>query len=129
MLLLLTLAVAGSGWVLITLLAEPLCRLLLGPAYQSAALLLPWIGGAYALQMIQQCFELILYAHRRSRQLLVLQVTAAVTAVLFFVWLIPTLAGKGAALGTLLSVVVTTVLAIWLSGAPGKLFSRLTPGT
>lgn len=118
----LAVTVAGTGWLLITALAEPLCTLLLGPAYRDAAALLPWIGGAYALQMVQQSFEVILYAHRQSRQLVLLQAIAAGSAVLLFLWLIPDLAGKGAALGTLGSIVVTTAVAIWLSGAPRKLF-------
>jgi len=121
----LALAVGGTGWLLITALAEPLCKLLLGPAFQSAAELLPWIGAAYALQMVQQAFEVILYAHRQSRQLVLLQAIAAVSAVGLFLWLIPELAGRGAALGTLGSVLVTTAVAIWLSGAPRKLFGSV----
>ncbi len=121
----LALAVGVTGWLLITVLAEPLCTLLLGPAFRAgAAALLPWIGAAYALQMVQQAFEVILYAHRQSRQLVVLQAIAAASAVVLFLWLIPDLAGQGAALGTLGSVVITTAVAIWLSGAPRKLFGR-----
>ncbi len=119
----LALAVGVTGWLLMTVLAAPLCTLLLGSAYRAgAAALLPWIGAAYALQMVQQAFEVILYAHRQSRQLVVLQAIAAASAVVLFLWLIPDLAGQGAALGTLGSVVITTAVAIWLSGAPRKLF-------
>lgn len=121
----LTAAIAGTGWALIAVLAEPLCALLLGPAYGAAATLLPWIAAAYALQMIQQTFEIILFAHGRSKLLVILQSVAAASAIALYLLLIPSLAGKGAALGTLGSVCITTVVACFLSGAPQKLFGRV----
>ena len=109
--------IAAGGWMLTTLLAKVLCAVLLGPAYAGAAELLPWIAAAYALQMIQQAFEIILYAHGGSRRLVALQATAAAAATLFYFVLIPRYGALGAALGTLGTFVITSALAFVLSGA------------
>lgn len=125
----LVIAIAFTGWALITVLSGPLCTLLLGPAYRGAAEFLPWIAAAYALQMVQQAFEIILYAHGKSRVLVALQATAAISAVAFYLLLIPSLAAKGAALGTLASIALTTVVAAVVSGAARKLWGPLpAPG-
>ena len=117
-------AVASAGWLLTTVFAIPLCRLLLGPAYGAAADLIPWIAAAYALQMIQQTFEVILYADGRSNRLVVLQASAATLAVAFYLVLIPRYGALGAAMGTLGTFIVTTVIAFVLSGAARKIFGR-----
>lgn len=121
----LVLAIAFTGWLLATLLAEPVCDLILGAGYAGAAELLPWIAAAYAVQMIQQSFEIILFAHGRSKQLVLLQAVAAVVAVVLYLLLIPELGGLGAALGTLGAMTVTMLVACFLSGAPRKLFGPL----
>ncbi|MEQ1802928.1 MAG: lipopolysaccharide biosynthesis protein [Gammaproteobacteria bacterium] len=118
-------AIALTGFALITVLAEPVCALLLGPEYRSAAELLPWIAGAYALQMVQQAFEIILFAHGRSKRLVLLQALAAAVAVALYLLLIPRLGALGAALGTLGAMLVTMTAACFLSGAPRKLFGPL----
>ncbi len=123
--MLVTAGIAAGGWLLVTLLAQPLAALLLGRSFRAAADLLPWIAAAYALQMLQQSFEIILFAHGHSRKLLVLQVAAAISAVVLFFILIPPLGALGAALGTLGSVAITTVLTFFVSGAPGKLVGPL----
>lgn len=119
--ILVTVGIASIGWLLITLMAEPLAGLLLGPAFRAAAELLPWIAAAYALQMLQQSFEIILFAHGESRKLLFLQLAAAASAITLFFVLIPTLGALGAALGTLGSVALTSVLTFLASGASAKL--------
>jgi O-antigen/teichoic acid export membrane protein len=123
--ILVTVGIAAGGWLLVTLLAHPLAGLLLGPSFRAAAELMPWIAAAYALQMLQQSFEIILFAHGESRKLLALQVAAAVSAIALFLLLIPGLGALGAALGTLGSVAITTLLTFVVSGAAGKLFGPL----
>ncbi len=118
-------AIACTGLVLAVLLARPVCALILGKGYSGAAELLPWIAAAYAVQMVQHSFEIILFAHGRSRQLVLLQAIAATVAVALYFVLIPRLGALGAALGTLGAMVVTMLVALFLSGAPGKLFGRL----
>jgi O-antigen/teichoic acid export membrane protein len=106
-----------GGWAAMTVLARPICALLLGPAYGGAATILPWIAGAYALQSVQQTFEVILYAHRGTRRLVALQGIAAATAIVFYLILVPPYGAFGAALGTLLAFLVTTATAFFLSNA------------
>ena len=71
--------------------------------------------------MVQQAFEIILYAHRGSKRLVALQATAAATAAVLYFLLIPRYGGLGAALGTLGTFVITSALAFVLSGAWRKL--------
>lgn len=113
--LLLVTGFAVSGWGLVWLFAEPVCSILLGSAFGEAAGLLPWIAAAHALQMVQQAFEITLYAHGQSTRLVSLQAVAAVAAALFYILLIPELGGTGAALGALGSMFLTTLLALYLA--------------
>jgi O-antigen/teichoic acid export membrane protein len=112
----------GSGWLALTLLARPLCALLLGPAYrEGAAELLPWIAAAYGLQCLQQTFEIMLYAHGATRRLAGLQALAAATSVLLYLLLVPRYGARGAACGTFATFAVTTAAAFFLAGAPARL--------
>jgi O-antigen/teichoic acid export membrane protein len=115
------LVVASGGWLLTTLLADVVCGVFLGPAYRGAATLLPWIAAAYALQMVEQTFEIILYSEGRSKLLVVIQAAAAGAAMAFYVLFIPRYGALGAAYGTLASMAVSTVIALVLSGAAARL--------
>jgi O-antigen/teichoic acid export membrane protein len=112
---------AVSGAALLGLLAEPICALLLGPAFGGAAVLLPWIGAAYAMQAIQHTFEVMLYAHGETHRLVMLQVFGASTSVVLYLLLIPRYAAMGAALATLGAFFVSAVLAFFFAGAPRRL--------
>lgn len=125
--LLVVASVAIVGWVLTTVLARPLCRIVLGPAYGAAADLLPWIGAAYALQMIQQTFEVVLYADGGSKRLVALQAVAAMSAMAFYALLIPRYGARGAAMATLGTFVITTTLAFVLSGAGRRILGKPGP--
>jgi len=116
----------GLGWIALAVLAHPICALLLGSRYQGAAALVPIIAGAYALQAVQQAFEIMLYAHGKTQRLVALQVVAAGASALLYFLLIPRYAGLGAALATVGAFVVTTLVACFLAGAPARL--RGAPG-
>jgi len=110
-----------TGVVGFTVLAPVLVRLFLGPAFGAAAELIPWLALAYALQNVQQTFEVIMYAHRRTRALAALQAVAAVVALALYVVLIPKFGALGAAWGTLGTFLVTAIVAAFLARAPRRL--------
>ncbi len=115
------------GWLAIALLARPLCALLLGERYQAAAELVPILAGAYALQAVQQAFEIMMYAHAKTQRLVAVQVVAAGASALLYLLLIPRYAAVGAAMATLGAFAVTTAVAFFLAEAPARL--RGAPGS
>lgn len=119
--------VSGAGVALYAVLAKWVTRLLLGPDYQGASALLPWIAGAYALQSVQQTFEIMMYAHGQTRRLVALQAVAAASGLLFYAILIPRFGATGAAAGTLGAFVVTCFTSFVLAGAPSRLRWRNHP--
>jgi len=108
--------VSGTGVVLLALLAPWVATLALGTAFRGAAGLLPWIAAAYAVQGVQQVFELDIYAHKRTERLIYMQVGATAVALALYFLLIPSLGALGAAIGTLCSMLVSCVAAIVLCG-------------
>ena len=117
-------AVMVLGFAALSLLTVPVCRLLLGPAYQEAAALVPLLAGAYALQGIQQTFEIMLYAHGGTKRLVALQAVAAATSLVLYVMLIPSGGARGAAQATLGTFLLTTIVAFFLADAPTRLGLR-----
>lgn len=113
------LGVAAMAW-----LAEPLTSLLLAERYADAAVLLPWIGAAYALQGCKQVFEAVIYAEQRTRLLVVVQAVVAPVSLGLYVVLIPELGALGAAIGTLAGMAVALLAIGFLSGT----WSRLLRG-
>ena len=69
-------------------------------------------------------FENMLYAQRRTGRLLFLQGVPAVVSVALYFALIPPFGARGAAVATLATFVVSSVLAAFLAGAPELLLSR-----
>jgi O-antigen/teichoic acid export membrane protein len=114
----------GLGWLALALLARPVCALLLGARYQGAAALVPVIAGAYALQAVQQTFEIMLYAHGGTGRLTALQAVAAAVSLVLYVVLIPEGGARGAALATLWTFVITTTVAFFLARASARLGIR-----
>lgn len=117
-------AMAGGsavGIAALILLGRPLARFCLGPDFQSAAPLLPWIGAAYAFQTLQTVFEVLLYSRHRTALLLVVQVVGAVTALVLYAVLIPRYGAFGAVLATIGSFVVSSALAATLGDLMGAL--------
>jgi len=112
------------GWAALSLLAGPLCRLLLGPAYQKASALVPLLAAAYALQGIQQTFEIMLFAHAGTKRLVALQAVAAAASLVLYLVLIPAGGARGAAQATLGTFVLTTIVAFFLADAPTRLGLR-----
>ena len=108
------------------LFAPMLTRGLLGPRFGDAAHLLPWIALAYAFQVVQQTFEVMMYAHGMTRRLMALQAVAAVTATAFYMLLIPKYGALGAAWGTLATMVLTCATAAVMASAPRRLMG--SPG-
>ncbi len=76
-----TLHVLGLG--LLVVASRPLVRLLLGPEYSAAALLLPWIAAGYLLLSLSYGYDRILLMMDRTRMLLGFQLlgTAVMAAV------------------------------------------------
>lgn len=112
------LGVCGTGVLLLAILAPWVAKVFLGPVFRAPAVaLLPWVGGAYALQAVQHAMEARIYAHRRTRRLLLLQIVAATASLALYLVLIPSRGALGAAQATLAAFVITvataTVLASW----------------
>lgn len=116
--------VSIAGVIGVTLAADWLAHIFLGAAFWSAAPLIPWIAGAFALQNVQQVFETEIYAQKKTHLLLIMQGSAAGTALGLYLLLIPALGAKGAALGTFFSMAVSCLVAIWLSGVVPRLLRR-----
>jgi O-antigen/teichoic acid export membrane protein len=100
------------GAILLTMLAPFVARLALGPAFRGAQSLLPWIACAAAIQVSQQILETVLYAHRRTKAVVLVQAVAAAAAISFYLLLVPGMAARGGAIGTLLAAVVSTALTL-----------------
>ena len=117
---------AGSalGVGALALLAAPITRLCLGPEFQVAAPLLPWIGAAYVLYAVQTALEALLYARHKTGNLLWIQTAGAGTAAVLYAILIPRYGGWGAAIATLCSFAVSSVLA----AVYGELVATLRSG-
>lgn len=117
--------ICGSlgGIALLVALGGPLARLCLGPAFQSGASLLPWIGAAYMLQTLQTVFEVLLYAKHETGSLLRVQIAGASTALVLYALLIPRYGAFGAVVATMGSFAVSSTLAAWFGGV----FSALRP--
>ena len=116
---------AAIGTAAFAVLAPMLTRGLLGPRFGDAAQLLPWIASAYGFQVVQQTFEVILFAHGMTRRVMALQAVAAVTAIVFYLLLIPRFGALGAAWGTLATMVVTCAIAAAMASAPRRLLGSL----
>jgi O-antigen/teichoic acid export membrane protein len=100
------------GVVAIWLYADPLVGLLLGGEFRGAAPILVWIAAAYALQGVQQVFETMLYAQRRTKSLVAIQSIATVFGLLLYFLLIPSFGAMGAAMGTCASLAVSGTASI-----------------
>jgi PST family polysaccharide transporter len=112
------LGIVVLGVTLMAVLSKPICAVLLGPGYQGAAALLPWIAAAYGVQALQFTSEVILYAHGATKRLSAVQAAGAATSVLLYLALIPRYAAFGAALATLGAFLVSAVLAfVFADGA------------
>ena len=116
-----TVGLAALGTAACTLLAPILTRGLLGPRFGDAAHLLPWIALAYGFQIVQQTFEVMMYAHGMTRRLMALQAVAAVAATAFYLLLIPKFGALGAAWGTLATMALTCVTSAAMASAPSRL--------
>jgi O-antigen/teichoic acid export membrane protein len=108
-------AIAVTGFALVAALAPWIVRVATGPAFWSGATLMTWIAAAYGLQGLQFAFESILYARRRTPQLLLLQVIGAVGSMALYLGLVPRLGARGAAIGTLGSMLLTLGVSIALA--------------
>jgi O-antigen/teichoic acid export membrane protein len=113
--------VLSAGLALMAWLAEPLTSLLLAADYGAAAGLLPWIGAAYALQGCTVVFDAVVYAQKRTRTLVVVQLVAAPVSLALYFLLIPRLEAFGAALATFAGTAVWLVTIVVLSGALRRL--------
>lgn len=117
----LTVGLAVCGTTACVALAPALARGLLGPRFGEAAVLLPWIALAYGFQIVQQTFEVMMYAHGMTRRLMALQAIAATAALVSYVLLIPAYGAMGAAWGTLATFVLTSATAAVMASARGRL--------
>jgi len=74
-----------------------LVSLMLGPKYQDAVVVLPWIAAGYLFCVIEQVIEQPLLAHKRTGAVLVAQAGGAVASILVTVWLVSAYGMPGAA--------------------------------
>lgn len=126
--LLLAVGVLSVGVILMTWLAEPLTGLLLAEQYADAAVLLPWIGAAYALQGCKQVFEAALYAQKRTGLLVGVELVAAIASLGLYITLIPRMGALGAAIGTLGGMAASlTAIALWSGVVPRLILGRPRP--
>lgn len=113
--------IGAIGLSLLALLAEWIVRLALGPDYREAAGLLVWIGGGYGFLALQNLFETILYARRRTGWFLVLHSFAAAASIAGYATLIPLRGARGAAQAVCLayafSLALSAILA-WRASRP-----------
>ncbi len=119
--LVLVIGVSGVGVLAYALFSPWLAGLLLGPHFEEAASLAPWIALAYALQNVQQTFEIMMFAHAQMFRIVALQAAAGVVALALFLTLIPRYGAQGAAFATLLSFVATCAVSFFLAQAPRRL--------
>jgi O-antigen/teichoic acid export membrane protein len=77
------LVAALVGAIVLTVFAHPLVAWLLAHEYRStSALLLPWIAFGYALMLVTQPVERLLYAANKTRTVIALQSIGALTAII-----------------------------------------------
>jgi O-antigen/teichoic acid export membrane protein len=74
-----------------------LVSLMLGPKYQGAAVVLPWIAAGYLFCVIEQVIEQPLLAHKRTGAVLVAQAGGAAVSIIATVWLVSVYGMPGAA--------------------------------
>lgn len=115
-----TCAAGVGGVALLVGLGPWLVRLALGPEFRVSAPLLPWIGAAYALQALQNVFETLIYARKRTELFVVLHVVSAAVAMTLYLVLIPSLGGMGAALGTLGGMTASCLASVALTRLPER---------
>jgi O-antigen/teichoic acid export membrane protein len=113
--------VSFLGFMLLLALGPWLVRIMLGKAFRGAVGLVPWIAGAYAFQGVRHVFEGIISARRKTHLLLILQIVAAISSMVLYVILIPTLGATGAAIGTFVGLAVSCATGALVSGALGML--------
>lgn len=113
-----TAACSLAGALLIWLVADWMAALLLGADFAaSAATLIPILAAAFATQTFQQTFETKIHGSKRTSRMVAMQVPASAVALVLYFVLIPEMGARGAALGTLVSMLVSCGLGIRLSGA------------
>ncbi len=106
---------AAVGTVGFVALGGLVTRLALAPEYRSAVAVLPWIAAAYGIQGVQIVFETMIYARRRPKRLLFVQIVGAATAVAGYAALIPSRGAVGAAIATLLAMTASCAAAAALA--------------
>jgi O-antigen/teichoic acid export membrane protein len=76
---------------------QQLVSLLLGPSYQDAVVVVPWIAAGYLFCVIEQVIEQPLLAHKRTGAVLVAQAGGAAVSIVVTVWLVRAYGMPGAA--------------------------------
>lgn len=127
-----TARVVGMGGALIVLAAAGtalggpvLIQLATPPAYHAAALYLPWLCAALALQSLGSLFNVGCYMGRTGAQPMMVNGAAAVVAIFAYLLLIPSHGVMGAIYATLLAQGVRLGLFLWLSQRRVRLDYRL----
>ena len=117
-------AIFAVGWTLLWILADEIVALLLAPEYAGSAVLLPWIGAAYAAQGMQYVFETMIYARSATKRFLPLKILGAVCSLGLYLLLIPRMGGLGAAVATFCALTLTCIFSIFLAGRPSALVAE-----
>ena len=94
----------------ITTLAEPIMRIVYGPAYVTGTVAVQILILAYALEFFNPLFSRVLFIMERQRTVLVIVVLATGVNILLNIILIPIFSITGAAVATLVSASVIFVL-------------------
>lgn len=127
-------AVLVSGLGLLIVFSTWLVELVLAEAFWDAVRFLPWIGASYVIQGLQQAFEAVIFAQRRTRRFLVVWSISSATALTLYLLWIPAYGAMGAAWATFAALCASFVTTVVLSGVlprllQGRPLGEASPGS
>jgi O-antigen/teichoic acid export membrane protein len=101
-----------AGLALLVWLAPFLVRVVLNERFWGAVEIVPWLAAAAVVQAVQQAFETLIHAGKRTHRLIAIQTASALLAVGFYLALIPSMGARGAAIATLCAAACSCLLTL-----------------
>ena len=115
-----TIAVCAAGVLLVFLFSRTIAALFLAGQYRSSATLMPWLALGNAMLAVQYSLAKPLYAHKRTRDMLVIYAAGAVLSVLVTIPMVLWLGALGAALACPVYYLLQVLLTVaWIRRMPG----------
>ncbi len=96
-------AVMGFAWLVVSLPAQEIVKVMAAPAYYEAHRVIPWIAGAFFLQGIGWAWNIGMHVHKIVKIRLMTSVITTIVILGLNFWLIPRYGMMGAAAAALLS--------------------------